>query len=42
LDEVLDLWGTLLENQRPEVRNLGNELVALLVERGLDSLSLAN
>ncbi len=42
LDEVLDLWGTLLEDKRPEVRDLGDELVALLVERSLDGFGLAN
>jgi hypothetical protein len=42
LDEVVDLRRGLLKNKAPEVRNSCDELGALLVERGLEDLSLAD
>ena len=42
LDEVVDLRRGLLEDQAPEVRDSCDELGALLVERGLDGLGLAD
>ena len=42
LNEVLDLGRALFEDERPEMRYLGDKLATLLVQRALDGFGLAD
>lgn len=42
LDETVNLWGCLFEDEGPEMGDLGNKVGALLIERSMQSFSFAD